>query len=84
MIHNEFIETIGKLGFNHVPVIGEYPISWWIDFVSGHPLSNIYNERYPRPYMEGVVIKPTIGLLDAHGERIICKVKWREVKSFVT
>lgn len=75
-LNRESIEDIA--GYFHipaVPVVFTGTIGKAVEFVQGHPESLIS----PQP-MEGLVGVTKFGLCNKQGERIICKVKWRDIR----
>ena len=77
-LKREAVESIAKaLGVDVVPIILKGTISEGIEFMRNHPKSTI-----GEAFMEGLVGKPEVNLLDRTGERIIVKIKYSMFKEF--
>jgi len=63
-------------GVPDAPVVGTGNIESAVKFVKSHPKS-----QFGTAYMEGLVGRPSAGLLDRLGRRIIVKVKYRDFES---
>ncbi len=60
-----------------VPIVLTGTIQQGVDYVKSHPLSSIaVQERY----MEGIVGRPAVDVLDRQGKRVIVKIKWNDVR----
>ena len=72
----EWVDLTAKaFHVNTVPVVGFGTLEEAVDFVIGHPKSNIGTCD-----MEGLVCRPTVELRDRRGERVIVKIKWKDLK----
>lgn len=80
--HESVVDITQKLGLDMVPILGVKPLMKWVDFVLDKPDSTIYHNPSNKIYMEGVVVKPLVRLLDGNGKRLCCKIKWQEFKNF--
>lgn len=70
-LNRESIEGIAKaFNIKVVPIIREGTLEEAVEFVKSKPLSTIGNA-----YMEGVVCRPKVDVLDRQGKRVMTKVK---------
>ena len=75
----ERVEKTAKMfGVDAVPVVLEGTLQDGIDFVMTHPKSVVGNT-----FMEGVVARPMVELLDRLGRRVIVKIKWQDFGKLV-
>lgn len=71
-------ECAKAFGIKVAPIVGEGTLEDAIKYVKTHPDSIVGNLP-----MEGVVCRPKIELRDRCGNRIIVKIRWKDVKDFV-
>lgn len=70
-LNRESVEGIAKaFNIDVVPIVNEGTLGEAVAFVKSRPLSNIGNA-----YMEGVVCRPKVEVLDRQGKRLITKIK---------
>lgn len=69
-------EIAGNLGIASVPVVGRGSLYEAIDFVA----AGFESQRWPGVQAEGLVIRPSVDLLDRGGRRIITKLKTRDFR----
>lgn len=77
----ENVEDIAQaMGLKVVPIVGIGSLYDAVEYVKGHPLSEVAEGRCE---MEGVVCRPKIEMRDRRGNRMIVKVKWQDIKELV-
>ena len=64
-------------GLTTVPVVGKGTLDEAVAFVKGHPQSTLGDIP-----MEGIVCRPEQELRDRCGNRVICKIKWEDLRHF--
>lgn len=68
-------QIASAFGLCSVPIVGHGTLLEAIDFVRAHPTSRICAQP-----MEGLVCRPRMDLRDRSGNRVIVKVKWKDVR----
>ncbi|MBP5248647.1 MAG: hypothetical protein J6Y20_10075 [Lachnospiraceae bacterium] len=66
------------LGIRCVPIVGVGSLKAAIEFVKSRPKSTLGNYTHD---MEGVVCRPAVELQDRCGNRLIVKIKWKDMDS---
>lgn len=78
-LRREDVEDIGsKLGINVVPIVGTGNFVKMAHFLATKPQSTIAEEEL---VMEGIVARPMVDLLTRSGDRIITKMKVRDLEN---
>lgn len=69
-------EVAGNLGISSVPVVGHGTLGEAVEFVR----AGFTSTRWEGVQAEGLVVRPSVDLLDRGGRRIITKVKTRDFR----
>lgn len=86
MTQKEAYDICFSLGIGMVPIYARSrTIKEWVDFVKEGHMSDIYTDSDNKNYSEGIVIRPSydMNLYGNDGERIICKIKFCEIRKGV-
>ena len=76
----ESVEGIADVfGLKVVPIVGRGTLEQGIEYVKTHPMSTLGDLP-----MEGIVARPAVEMRNRGGDRVICKIKWRDFKPEVT
>lgn len=76
-----WLEGVAKaFGVKVVPVVGNGMLKGAVEYVKQHPMSMLGNHRHE---MEGLVCRPNIELKDRCGNRVIVKLKWKDLQEDV-
>ena len=77
----EWVENTALMfGIKAVPVVGVGSLYAAEEYVKKHPNSVIAEKERE---MEGIVCRPAVELRNRCGERVICKIKWEDMKELI-
>jgi hypothetical protein len=77
----EFVFEVAEgLGLDVVPVVGEEALAEWIHYFNFPPFNSHESHLFSGQEWEGVVLRPTLGLLDRRGHRIQTKLKVKDFR----
>ena len=81
---DNMIDVAQKLGMEHIEILGYATLPQLIDKMKTHPNSPLIEANTGNQYeMEGYVATPAVPMYNNKGERIIVKIKWKDVKELV-
>lgn len=81
-LSREKVEDIARaLSIDVVPIVLTGTLYDAVDYVAEHPMSQVAKHNGGKGcYMEGLVGTIPCGLRNRKGDRIMCKVKWNDIK----
>lgn len=75
------VEDIARaMGIKVVPIVGTGSLYEAVEYVKKHPASVVAEGRCE---MEGIVARPKIEMRDRRGNRLICKIKWEDMREII-